>query len=141
MKYCYACDNCGQDAEAEARMGYAPASLTCPVCKGTMRRDYAAEGPKCGPGDPEDMVTENGGVLPADVARANRDPEYRRLGVRFDRDGNAHVPGHNREAFYTYRGLKPLDKGGGLSPAKYADKLNRRKERAKSRKPSVGVNL
>lgn len=69
-----------------------------------MVRDYAAErgyGKRCG--DLPDWVSVNAGVLPHQVSQANR--AYADLGVKFDGQGNAHVPGNSRNAFLKRRGL------------------------------------
>jgi len=57
-------------------------------------------------GDLPDWESVNAGVMPDQVEEANR--EYADLGVRFDSEGNAHVPGNNRRAFLKRRGLTEL---------------------------------
>lgn len=107
--YCYTCE-CGRTTEVK-RATYprrVPARARCAGCGRHAPRDIQAEVGHGRKGDLPDWVSINAGVSPLDVARCNRDPGYRRLGVTFDRQGRAHVPGNNRTKFLKYRGMTEL---------------------------------
>jgi hypothetical protein len=59
-------------------------------------------------GDLKDWESDHAGVQPFQAERANRMPEYVKLGVHFDKTGKAHVPGNNRRAFLHERGMCDL---------------------------------
>lgn len=100
--YAYKCNRCGLvviDARAVANRNKPKACK----CGGKLLRDIAAEGTKGRTGDLPDWLSTNAGVLPLDVARANR--HYGPMGVQFDRKGRAMVPGNVRKKFLKERGL------------------------------------
>ena len=101
--YCYDCPNCESKESHLRTMAERNKLTSCAKCGAVMQRDLYAEQAHMRKGDLPDWVSNNAGVLPPQVGEANR--LYADLGVRFDSDGKAHVPGKNRNAFLKRRGL------------------------------------
>jgi len=72
-------------------------------CGREMRPDYQAENGSNRSGELPDWVSIGAGVCPTQSAEASR--HYAHLGVTFDDNGHAHVPGRNRTRFLKERGL------------------------------------
>ena len=71
-----------------------------------MWRDYRAEQGHMATGELPDWTSINAGVTVGRVADANR--HYAKMGVKFDAQGHAHVPGNVRKRFLRERGMVDL---------------------------------
>ena len=121
--YCYKCDQCGHTAEGQRPVDLRDVRLGCPVpnCMGLLVRDEGREWAtqRSSTGRLPDWDSVGAGVSPNQVTEANK--EYADLGVRFDSDGIAHVPGPNRQKFLKRRGLAELE--GPRRKNRYANRI------------------
>ena len=83
-----------------------PDSVPCEQCGRHALRSYKHEQGHMRTGDLPDWTSINAGVMPLDVPRANK--HYAPMGVTFDKQGNAHVPGNVRRKFLKERGMHEL---------------------------------
>lgn len=108
--YCYKCQVCGEKAEGQRPVELRDVRIGCPVpgCAGLLMRDQKRElkSQTGRTGRLPDWDSTGAGVCAGQVTEANK--AYADLGVRFDSDGIAHVPGPNRQKFIKRRGLVEL---------------------------------
>ena len=108
--YVYECEraNCRQVTEQHCKRipDTVPDTVPCAKCGHRAVRSYRMEQGHLRQGDLPDWTSVHGGVLPNQVDEASR--EYADLGVTFDRNGDAHVPGGVREKYLKRRGLGEL---------------------------------